>query len=75
VVFVFVCELNREQKEGGIGDGFVAHVLPFTVCAVRECVRDDCECRLATVFYDAYLFNGDLSSWDVSRVTIAVDGK
>jgi surface protein len=37
-------------------------------------LRVNCECNrpssLATVFYDASAFNGDLSQWDVAKVTI-----
>ena len=36
-------------------------------------LRVDCECNrpsfLATVFYQASVFNGDLSQWDVAKVT------
>jgi surface protein len=36
-------------------------------------LRVDCECNrpsfLATVFTDAYAFNGDVSRWDVAKVT------
>jgi surface protein len=36
-------------------------------------LRVDCECIrpsfLATVFYNASAFNGDLSLWDVAKVT------
>jgi hypothetical protein len=36
-------------------------------------LRVDCECNrsssLATVFYSASAFNGDLNQWDVAKVT------
>ena len=36
-------------------------------------MRVDCECNrpsfFATVFYQASAFNGDLSQWDVAKVT------
>ena len=36
-------------------------------------MRVDCECNrpsfFATVFYSASVFNGDLSQWDVAKVT------
>ncbi len=36
-------------------------------------LRVDCECNrpsfLATVFYQASAFNGDLNQWDVAKVT------
>jgi surface protein len=35
-------------------------------------LRVDCECNrpscLATVFYEASAFNGDLNQWDVAKV-------
>jgi surface protein len=42
-------------------------------------LRVDCECNqpsfLATVFKSASAFNGDLSRWDVAKVTTMSDSK
>ena len=42
-------------------------------------VRVDCECNrpsfLATVFFDASAFNGDLNQWDVAKVTTMSSSK
>jgi surface protein len=42
-------------------------------------LRVDCECNrpsfLATVFSSAYVFNGDLSQWDVATVTDMSESK
>ena len=58
--------------------------MPFCPCSWRSqyfwsgffrllFLRVDCDCNrpsfLATVFYDASSFNGDLNQWDVAKVT------
>ena len=42
-------------------------------------LRVDCECNrpffLATVFYSASAFNGDINQWDVAKVTTMYQSK